>query len=99
MEITTESNTGIAPELADSANQDGLYERISADFAAPLARVARAHEADLALQQDLLQEIHIAIWRSLPAYGGRCSLRTWVFRVAHNASVSYVLRRKRGISK
>jgi RNA polymerase sigma-70 factor (ECF subfamily) len=75
--------------------QEALYEQISADFGAPLARLARAHEADVSLQQDLLQEIHIAVWRSLPAFGGRCSLRTWVYRVAHNAAATYVLRQKR----
>ena len=59
---------------------EALYEQVSAEFSAPLARLARAHEADASLQQDLLQEIHIALWRSLPAFGGRCSLRTWVYR-------------------
>ncbi len=92
--ITTESRGDLAAAEADDspAGQDALYERISAEFAAPLARLARAHEADPSLQQDLLQEIHIALWRSLPAFGGRCSLRTWVYRVAHNAAATHVLR-------
>jgi RNA polymerase sigma-70 factor (ECF subfamily) len=78
---------GIQPQV--------LFERICAEFAAPLIRLARAHEADASLQQDLLQEIYIALWRSLPGFGGRCSLRTWVFRVAHNASATHVLKRRR----
>jgi len=77
------------------ADQDALYECVSAEFAAPLTRLARAHEADPSLQQDLLQEIHIALWKSLAAFGGRCSLRTWVYRVAHNAAATHVLRRRR----
>jgi RNA polymerase sigma-70 factor, ECF subfamily len=97
MEITTDA--GVSRESCESVDHDELFERISAEYSAPLARLTRAHEADAALQQDLLQEIHIAIWRSLPAFGGRCSLRTWVYRVAHNAAVSYVMRRQRGISK
>jgi RNA polymerase sigma-70 factor (ECF subfamily) len=60
-----------------------------------MARLARAHEADPSLQQDLLQEIHLALWRSLSAFGGRCSMRTWVYRVAHNVAASHVLRRRR----
>ena len=97
MDITTEPDAGMAIEdqVESTADQDALYERLSAEFAAPLARLARAHEADPSLQQDLLQEIHIALWRSLSAFGGRCSLRTWVYRVAHNAAASYVLRRRR----
>jgi RNA polymerase sigma-70 factor, ECF subfamily len=83
--------------IADTgtAAQDRLYERVAAEFAAPLARLARAHEADASQQQDLLQEIHLALWRSLAVFGERCSLRTWVYRVAHNVAASHVLRAKR----
>ena len=80
---------------SDSAGQGTLFEKAAAEFAAPLARLARAHEADAHLQQDLLQEIHIALWRSLAAFGGRCSLRTWVYRVAHNVAATHVLRNRR----
>jgi RNA polymerase sigma-70 factor, ECF subfamily len=77
------------------AGREALFERIATEFSAPMARLARAHEADASLQQDLLQEIHLAVWRSLPAHQGRCSLRTWVFRVAHNVAATHLLRRKR----
>lgn len=78
-----------------AAGTDELFDVVAKEYAAPLARLARAHEADAALQQDLLQEIHLALWRSLPAFGHRCSLRTWVYRVAHNVAATYVLRAKR----
>ena len=100
MGITTQSGElAIAAADTPALGQDTLYERVNADFAAPLVRLARAHEADSSPQQDLLQEIHIALWRSLSAFGGRCSLRTWVYRVAHNAAASYVLRRQRRFDK
>jgi RNA polymerase sigma-70 factor (ECF subfamily) len=76
-------------------DQDALYERVNAEFGQVLARLARSYEANPAQQQDLLQEVHIALWRSLPAFAGRCSLRTWVYRVAHNAAATYVQRRLR----
>jgi RNA polymerase sigma-70 factor (ECF subfamily) len=91
--ITEAAGPIVASEGADGL--EALYEQLSTEFSAPLARLARAHEADASLQQDLLQEIHIALWRSLPAFGGRCSLRTWVYRVAHNTAATYVLRRRR----
>ena len=100
MGITTETSIDLAAAPADSAvDQEALYERVSAEFSAPLVRLARAHEADPSLQQDLLQEVHIALWRSLPAFGGRCSLRTWVYRVAHNTAATWVLRRRRRFDK
>ena len=79
----------------DLAGQEALFETVATEFAAPLARLARAHEADAHLQQDLLQEIHIALWRSLAAFGERCSLRTWGYRVAHNVAATHVLRNRR----
>ncbi len=86
------------PQGADrvaAVDQDASFDRIAAEFAAPLARLARAHEADPPQRQDLLQEIHLALWRSLAAFDQRCSLRTWVYRVAHNAAATHVLRDKR----
>jgi RNA polymerase sigma-70 factor (ECF subfamily) len=80
---------------AAASDADRLYEKIAVDFAAPLERLARAHEADRSLQQDLLQDIHLALWRSLGAFNNFCSLRTWVYRVAHNVAATHVLRAKR----
>jgi RNA polymerase sigma-70 factor (ECF subfamily) len=70
------------------------YEEASALYGAALERVARAYEPDPDRRLDLLQEIHIALWRSLGGFDGRCSLRTWVYRVAHNTATSQVLRRR-----
>jgi RNA polymerase sigma-70 factor (ECF subfamily) len=53
---------------------------------------ARMSAADK--RRDLLQEIHIALWRSLARFDGRCSTRTWVYRVAHNVATSHVIRPK-----
>ena len=35
------------------------------------------------------------MWRSSQQFARRCSLRTWVFRVAHNTAVSHLLRQRR----
>ena len=72
------------------AKQDELYEQAATAFGPALERLARCYEVDSEKRRDLLQEIHIALWRSLGSFDGQCSLRTWVYRVAHNRSVSYV---------
>lgn len=95
----TEADCSPLPVEQSDAGRDALFERVAAEYAAPLARLARAHEADPSLQQDLLQEIHLALWRSLPSFGGRCSLRTWVYRVAHNVAATHVLRRRRRVDQ
>ena len=79
--------------------QDDTYERAAAEFSPALSRLARGYEADPEKRRDLLQEIHLALWRSLEGFDARCSLRTWVYRVAHNAGATYIARQKRGRSQ
>lgn len=80
-----------APPAASSRRQ-ARYEEAVAAHAAALGRLVRAYEADPEQRRDLLQEIHIALWDSFARFDGRCSLRTWVYRVAHNVACSHVQR-------
>jgi RNA polymerase sigma-70 factor (ECF subfamily) len=75
-----------------------LYQEAAAGFGGALDRLARAYEANPEERRDLLQDIHLGLWRSLSAFDGRCSLRTWVYRVAHNIATSHVIRQKRKTS-
>jgi RNA polymerase sigma-70 factor, ECF subfamily len=36
----------------------------------------------------------MALWRSFASFDGRCSLRMWVYRVAHDVAASQVSRRR-----
>ena len=74
--------------------RERLYTEVAAEYGSPLERLARGYERDSDKRRDLLQEIHIALWRSLATFDGRCSLRTWVYRVAHNVATSHVIRAK-----
>jgi RNA polymerase sigma-70 factor (ECF subfamily) len=76
------------------AKQDDLYQEAAAVYGSALARLARAYETDAERTRDLLQDIHVALWQSLSRFEGRCSLRTWVYRVAHNVATSQVTRRR-----
>ena len=69
-----------------------LYAEAAAAFGPAIERLARAYERNPDKRRDLLQEIHVALWRSLARFDGRCSLRTWIYRVAHNRTTSKVLR-------
>ena len=60
-----------------------------------MARLAATYEVNPAHREDLLQDIHVALWRSFEKYRGECALRTWVYRVAHNTAATHVLRHKR----
>jgi len=73
-------------------DQDERYAEAVAQFGPALERLARAYERDQDRRRDLVQEIHVALWRSLARFDGRCSVRTWVYRVAHNTATSKVVR-------
>ena len=83
------------PGAGGGKSQVELYQQSSADYGAALSRLARAYEADPDKRRDLLQEVHLALWRSFARFDGRCSLRTWVYRVAHNVANSHVTKQLR----
>jgi RNA polymerase sigma-70 factor (ECF subfamily) len=82
-------------EPATRPSEDDLYASAIAEFGPALARLAAASERDRGLQQDLLQDIHVAVWRSLATFRNQCSLRTWVYRVAHNTAASFARRHRK----
>jgi RNA polymerase sigma-70 factor (ECF subfamily) len=75
--------------------RDELYETAIRELGRALDRLAAGYEADPEKRHDLRQDIHLQLWRSFEVFDGRCSLKTWTFRVAHNTAVSYVHRERR----
>lgn len=55
---------------------------------ATLNRIARAFAAP-ADENDLLQEILLALWKAAPAFRGESSARTFVYRVALNRALTW----------
>jgi RNA polymerase sigma-70 factor, ECF subfamily len=80
------------------SGQDDMYLEAATTHGAALDRLVRTYEAGPEDRLDLLQDIHIALWRSFAGFDGRCSLRTWVFRIAHNVAVSHILRSRKARS-
>ena len=76
-------------------SRDDLYATAIRDFGRALDRLAAGYEADPEKRHDLRQDIHLQLWRSFEVFDGRCSLKTWTFRVAHNTAVTYVNRERR----
>ena len=83
---------------AGQTDQDALYREAADHFGPALERLARAYEADSEKRRDLSQDIHFQLWRSFQRYDSGCSLRTWVYRVAHHVAVSHVIRERRNFS-
>ena len=88
-------NVSAIEAIPAASTADELYQDAAKTYGAALERLARAYEADADLRRDLLQDIHVALWRSFQGFDGRCSARTWVYRVAHNVGASHVVRQRR----
>ncbi len=66
-----------------------LVELHREELRAHCTRILRSpHDAEDALQEALLRA-----WRSLPQFEGRGSLRSWLYRIATNASIDQMRRR------
>ena len=71
------------------------FERVLEEFGPALRRLAGSYESDSGRRDDLVQEIAIALWRALPKFRRESSMRTFVFRIAHNRALTHVWRRGR----
>ena len=86
----------MTPEGEPTANAGApSYEEVASAYGGALERLSLGYEAHAERRRDLVQEIHVALFRALPSYEGRSSLRTWVYRVAHNVARDHVIRRSR----
>jgi RNA polymerase sigma-70 factor (ECF subfamily) len=56
-----------------------------------LRRLAWSYTRDPQQREDLFQEIAVALWKALPNFRGDCSERTYVYRVAHNTALRFVV--------
>jgi len=70
------------------------YETVWAEYSNGISRLAASYESAPDLREDLMQEIRLALWKALPGFRGDCSMRTFVYRVAHNRALTHVWRRR-----
>jgi len=73
--------------------RQGKYERVFeaavAEFRQKVFRLAFSMLHDEAAAADATQDTFLRIWRSLPAFEGRCALSTWVYSIARNTCLSH----------
>jgi len=64
------------------------------EFTPLLSRIAASYEFDASLQEDLLQDISLAVWRALGSFRGDAKLKTFVAKIAHNRCIDHVIKQK-----
>ncbi|MBW8863857.1 MAG: RNA polymerase sigma factor, partial [Verrucomicrobia bacterium] len=78
-----------------SEEQEKLFRRWLADHVGLMWKVVHAFAATPADQQDLLQEICLQLWSSLPSFRGEAKESTWIYRVAFNTALVWKRDEKR----
>jgi RNA polymerase sigma-70 factor (ECF subfamily) len=78
---------------------DRERDRIFGDWLAAhkgtLLKVVCAYASEPADRQDLFQEVALQVWRSVDAYRGGSGVKTWMYRVALNAAISWTRKQDR----
>lgn len=73
--------------------RDKIFEEWMTAHQGIVLKVARSFATGHAEQDDLAQDIRIAIWRSVPAFLEGSKASTYIYRVALNRSISWKRRR------
>jgi RNA polymerase sigma-70 factor (ECF subfamily) len=68
-----------------------LYSRFSKGVYNYAIRLVRDHEA----AEDILQEVFVAVWKGAEGFRQHSTVKTWIFRIAHNKAVSWLRRENR----
>jgi RNA polymerase sigma factor (sigma-70 family) len=80
----------------DTAERTRCFEAWLVEHGAILERTARGFAA-AADRDDLSQELLLAVWKAVPAFRAGARVSTFLYRVAHNAALTWSRgRRRRG---
>jgi RNA polymerase sigma-70 factor (ECF subfamily) len=79
--------------------QETIFRRWLADHSGLMWKVVRAFTATPEDAEDLLQEIALQLWMSLPAFRGEAKESTWIYRVSFNTALVWKRDEKRRRAK
>lgn len=85
--------------MTGKPDYEGQFRRLIEEYANPIRRLCTAYAADDADRQDLFQDVFLAVWRALPRFRGQASVRTWMYRIAHNVALTWQTRDRRRRSR
>ncbi len=79
----------------EESDQSSLFREWYREYQGIILKIARANTLNLSDQEDLIQEILLQIWNSIPNFKGNCKESTWIYRVALNTAISWGRKEKR----
>ncbi|MEL7486397.1 MAG: sigma-70 family RNA polymerase sigma factor [Pseudomonadota bacterium] len=78
--------------MKDDARRRSAFEKSVRENAAMVARIAASYERRPALQDELVQDAFAALWKAMPRFQEKSSVKTYVARITHNVCISHVRR-------
>ncbi|MGX5173134.1 RNA polymerase sigma factor [Aliikangiella sp. IMCC44653] len=70
--------------------QELLFEETLNQYHPMISRVVSSYERNKALQEELYQEISMALWKALAQFNQQSALKTYVLSICHKRAVSHV---------
>ncbi|MEM7384009.1 MAG: RNA polymerase sigma factor [Verrucomicrobiota bacterium] len=68
---------------------ESIFKRVLKEHGGIVLKVARSYASSPADVDDLMQEIWLAIWKSVPDFRGEAKLSTYLYRIALNRAISW----------
>ena len=85
--------------MTGTTDYKAQFTALMDEYASPIRRLCTAYADSAADREDLSQEIFLAVWRALPGFRGDASVRTWLYRIAHNVALTWRARDRRRQSR
>ncbi len=85
--------------MSQGLGNEERFAKLMEAYAGAVRRLCSVYAAAPADREDLYQEIFLGVWRSLPAFRGESSERTWLYRIAHNVALTWQLQERRRQSR
>ena len=69
--------------------QEEIFRRWSSEHLGLILKVVRGFAATPQDQDDLLQDVLLQVWSSIPSFRGEAKETTWIYRVAFNTALAW----------
>ncbi len=91
--VIAKAHTAVSDGTSKTA-LEALFDSLLADNGPALFRLAGGFTNSSSDRDDLFQEIVLAIWQALPSFRGESSTRTYLFRIARNRTIAFLVSRR-----
>lgn len=81
--------------MTDPPDYRQQFEDLLGTYSGALRRLCAAYAPAAMDRDDLYQDILLAIWKAMPGFRGDASVRTWIYRIAHNVALTRQTRDRR----